>query len=301
MNNEFQLPDSLKKQIKSKRKILKLDFIDKLNLLLEWAGDDERKKNFIGIKKLENGDLLVNIPVLSKHFDIKDRSLSKNFNLSNYRAQKKVKGWFQFSKREDTHSIISTYGKIEQEIGKQEAENWNSEMLIYWDIFIKKYPDKKVSDFTIQFGKIKSILSLSQLIEYLIQSDIFDAGMFQFIFIHFSPMESISGKISTLLSSIFSRGWTIGEGAKTVNLIRPYGFLFDDGNQQIMVYNNLKCSYPGLWLFNKENSENYEPESFFETFFPRELPSNDNFIDIIVKYFPATLEGNDEFSDDNDD
>ena len=65
-------------------------------------------------------------------------------------------------------------------------------------------------------------------------------------------------------------------------------------NKKIMLYNDHKCNYPGLWLVNIENSQNYEIESFFEIFYPREIPSNQNFIDIIIKYFPEVIDENDD-------
>ena len=302
---DLELPETIKKQIRSKPKLVKLSFLNKLDLLLEWAKDDDNKIEFIGFKKLENDDFCVNLPVLAKHFDIQERSLCKNFLLSNYqRSQNQPrKDRVIFTNQKDNYSIVKTYNIVEKEVGKEGAENWNSDMINIWDKFIKKYPEKKVSDFVKQFGIHRAVLHISQLIEYLIQSTEFDAATFQFIFLHFSPMKSFPGKITSFLSSIFSRGWIIGEGPKTVTIVQPYGFLFDDGNQQIMIYNNLKCFYPGLWLCNEDNSKNYDPESLFETFFPREIPSNDNFIDIVINYFPELPEENDDggMTDQNDD
>lgn len=302
---DLDLPETIKKQIKSKPKLIELNFIDKLGLLLDWAKDDEARINYVGIRKLDNGDFSVDMPVLAGHFGIKERSISKNFSNCNYQRcqHQPQKDRVCFTNSKNSYIIVNTYNKVKEELGENELKNWNIDMINNWDGFIKKYPEKKVSDFVIQFGIYKSILSISRLTEYLIQSPNFDANSFQLIFLHFSPMKSFPGKITSFLSSIFSRGWIIGEGPKTVTIVQPYGFLFDDGNQQIMIYNNLKCFYPGLWLCNEDNSKNYDPESLFETFFPREIPSNDNFIDIVINYFPELPEENDDggMTDQNDD
>lgn len=301
-NDDLQIPQTILKQLKIKPRLTKFNFMDKIDLLLSWAKNDEQKLDIIGIRKLENGDFCVNLPVLSTHFCIKERSLVKNFNLCNYERCKKqlIEDCICFTLKKDNLAIVKTYTEIEQVFGKEGTENWNTEMIGNWNLFAKKYPERKVSDFVIQFGTVRAILPITQLISYLIQSDQFDMVMFKFIFLHFSPMKSIPGKISSLLSSVFSRGWVVGEGPKTLKLVEPYGFLFNDGIQQIMMYNDHKCQYPGMWLVDEERNQIFEVECFFETYFPKEVPSNDNFIDIIIKYFPDLQEGNEEVIDNDE-
>ncbi|OHT06003.1 hypothetical protein TRFO_26076 [Tritrichomonas foetus] len=286
------LPDDLKHQLKSKPKLTKLTFLDKLNLLVEWAGDDEMKKNYIGLKKSDDG-FLVNIDVLSQHFEILRRSLMKNFLLIDYqkRSYQSSKEWVIFSPKKNTNSIMTTFTNLQQELTKNDFGEWNSAMLYNWDLFTVKFPERKVGDFTRQFIKNNSVLSISSLIKYFIRSDFLDAKNYQILFQHFSPISSIPGKISAFFASILARGWSIGEGKRTVKIIQPNKFLFNDGMKQIILENDMNCQFPGLWLIsNSENGRRYEIESFFERKFPKEIPSNELFIESIMEHFPKINE-----------
>ena len=298
-NDDIQLPERLKQEIKSKPKLSKLTFTNKLDLLIDWAGDDENKKIFLGLKKIDDLSYNVNISTLSKHFKVKDRSLAKNFTLSHFqrKAYQSSKDWVIFTQKKDINSVVKTCINLGKELDEDNLKDWNASMVYDWDQFIEHYPNKRVSDFALQFGKNNAILSTSDLISYTIKSEIFDAKSFQNIYLHFGPTQGMQNKISAFFSAIFSRDWCIGEGKRTVSILPPNKFLFDDGFTQITLLNDKSCKNGGIWLI-LDDQHKYETETFFEEYYPKELPTNEKFIYSIMKHFPSSKTQN--LNDDND-
>lgn len=301
MNEELVLPETIQKQITSKPKIMKLTFLDKLDILLNWAGEDHRKNEFIGLKKIGD-NYFVNPVVLAEHFKIKKRSIERNFTSNQFQrsARQIVPNWILFTKENNFTSIAETYLQLQQELSAEDYQNWDSNMVSYWSQFIKQFPEKLITDFTKQFGSDKTILQLPTLISYLFQSDILDPSLYQSLYFHFSPFDSISGKVTSFLSALFSRGWSIGTGKRTVHLVPHYGFLFNDGKHEHLLINDYHIHYPDAWLFSEESHTHFNIESFFESFYPRETSSNAHYMDSILKQFRHVITTIEHEEDENE-
>lgn len=263
----------------------KISFLDKLNLLIEWTGNDEEKKNFIGFQKYENGDFKVNIPVLSNNLGIKERSLTKNFALNGYSHYKLNN--FDFFTKQKRFDFLQERNKFNI-FDAIKTNPLYDQMFFYWDKFNKCFPERKVSDFVNKFiSKKNGWIGVNKLISLIIGSDNFDNDSFLLIFQHFGPIDSISSKISIICSSVFSRGWRFNqENVNTVNVLSNGIFLFNDGEKRIELQNDLSKNFNERWLKRIDNNQYFELEYMFEKTFPKAVQSSILMRESIEELFP---------------
>jgi hypothetical protein len=285
------LPDFILTEIRSKRR--KEDawkgFEDKLRILTEWSQDDAEKCALTGLTLTPDGDFLVDCPTLASLFQIKERSLHKNFNLCDYhRATFQGNSNLQlFAKRNHEREHSESIQRIVGQLDVVGPLNWDPSMTFHWEKFVRESPDPSVSNFCRVFRAERAhFLSPTVLLGFVLQSDIVSVESFQLIYEHFGPETHLFTRLNNFCVSVFSRGWGFGSGSRCVELLPDGVFRLTVDDQVVDLQNNFREL--GYWLKNSDN-ERGDIESFFERHFPMETPSEAQLISFVERHFPAEL------------
>lgn len=249
----------------------RLTFAGKLERLAAWAEGSEERTAVAGLRRLDNGDFQVNVPVLAEHMGIQERSLAKNFALCGF-SHLKLNRMDIFT-RQNNYNLLQPRNRFA--LAGVRADPIYDQMFFYWEKFNRSCPERKVGDFVGQFASKKNgWIGVERLIESIIKSQNFDNESFLSVFQHFGPVNSISSKVSIVCASVFSRGWRFDRETRSVRLVDNGGFVFNDGNKRIELYNDLSKSFNERWLRRKDNNQYFELECMFEKMFPKEIQSN---------------------------
>jgi hypothetical protein len=266
----------------------KMGFEDKLRILLNWTEGDPAKCAVAGLSVTPDGDYLVDCPILSRHFQIKERSLNKNFNLNDYHrvSLKEHPNLQLFRKRNHDREVSESMERIIGQLSVVEPLNWDSTMVFHWEKFLHDCPDRSVSGFCQIFGaKRFHFLSPSILLSFVVQSDTVSIELFQLIYEHFGPEDHLFVRLNNFCVSLFARGWGFGSGHRCVELISGGVFRFRSDDYVAELKNNFHEL--GYWYGDGEHR--IDLETFFERHFPMEIASEGQLIDFVECHFPENL------------
>ena len=276
------LPDVLISKLRSKvrHEDLRLGFEDKLKLLLDWAGNDSEKCALCGVARTNDGDYVVDSKVLCRHFDIKERSLFKNFNLLEYDRSRidKNPSVQLFRKRNKERQAAESMQRIVGQLNAMAGLNWDPAWVYLWDRFKLRSVDGTIVDFcSCANAKTNSFISPAVFVSYIFQSQTLSLPQFQALVEHFGPLEHMFDRMTNFCISVVARGWRFGSGERSVEL-KPQGLFLFTHQKSVELQNNFR--EPGYW-FTDATGQKLDIESFFEKHFPADLPSESNLIHFV--------------------
>ena len=281
------LPDAVVKKLRSKvrHEDHRLSFEDKLSLLVEWSGTDSEKCAISGVVRTPDGDYIVDSKVLCRHFDIKERSLFKNFNLLEYDRSRidKTPNLQLFRKRNKERQAAESIQRIVGQLNTTTALNWDTSMLYLWDRFKAQSSTSSVVDFCkCANAKTNSFISPALFLTYILQSDTLSIAQFQTIYEHFGPFEHMFDRLTNFCCSVVARNWVFGTGDRSVELL-PNGVFLFTCKKSVELRNDFK--EPGYW-YTDSTGRKFDLESFFERHFPAEIPCESNLIHFVTNVMP---------------
>jgi hypothetical protein len=276
------LPAFLVEQIRSKyrKDDLQLDFMTKLRLIATWANGDPIKAAIAGLSQLPDESFVVDSSVLARNFNIKETSLTKNFNLNGYERVSVGAARKLCLLRKRLPVTGAGMGAVEEPNGMAPV------VFYHWQEFSAD-PSRSVEAFCAHFrAKRVSFLSSEILVRFVIESETIDARLFQMIYEHFGPAERILDCLNNFCVSLFSRNWRFGIGDRRVELCDDGMFCFRLGELAVELRNNFH--QPNYWYFQGDGGKT-DLEAFLERNFPMEIPSELHLVRFIEANFPEAL------------
>ena len=291
MGNENIPLDLLIKILSSSKASKTYSFSDKINLLVDWVGNNDERKKTVGLFRLENGDYYVDTKILSNIMSIQPKSIIKNFSIAGYKKKAVIEYGKSFLlTKDDNNQHTLVLGQQNESLPEGVPnELWSNQINENWESFSKSFPELLVSDLdSFLPNPIGGFLKTSQLIRFIYNTDTITPLIFGSILKHFGPLSIVNLKVGTLCMSLISRGWTFDtEASKHVSLENPNKFIFTDSKKSCTLLNNDSFNKMDLyWLRNEETGEMIDLEDFWNQEFPAELQSKEFIADILMEYFP---------------
>jgi hypothetical protein len=124
------------------------------------------------------------------------------------------------------------------------------------------------------------------LLEFIVGGEPIAARTFQLIYEHFGPDDGILDRLHNFCLSLFLRGWSIGAGDRSSELLPGARFCFRLGSTSAELRNNFHEM--GQW-YHEADGRKTDLEGFLERTFPMEIPSEAHLVRFIENNFPEDL------------